>query len=119
MKMIWQPEDIKAGRLIGHPDRLERFIIGYIINSVGNQEYSLVSLSDGLILERSSTAQELAEHLNSAGEIPLEFFSDPSHVKRGQKGGAARSISLSAARRAEIASNAANTRWGKNKTGAV
>lgn len=109
MKIEWQEEDIIPGRLIGRPDRSERWMIGYAPSDTGNR-YCLVSLSDGLV-QPWLPADLLAVNLNVSGEMPVEFFSDPSHVKRGQKGGAARAANLSPERRAEIASNAAKARW--------
>jgi hypothetical protein len=45
--------------------------------------------------------------------MPNESGKDPSAVALGKKGGAARAASLSKKRRAEIAKNAAESRWGK------
>jgi hypothetical protein len=111
MKLEWQAEDIIPGRIVGKPDRLERWMIGYVVSGSENM-YCLVSMADGMVQPPQDKA-DLAELLNNAGEIPIEYFSDPSHIKRGQKGGAARAASLSAARRSEIASTAAIARWKK------
>lgn len=115
MKIEWQPEDIYAGRIVGKPDRAERWMIGYLADVDGPKKWALVSLSDGMIAHRGDTDRFLADRLNAAGDMPVEFFSDPSHVKRGQKGGAARAATLSPERRTEIASTAAKARW-KNRT---
>lgn len=110
MKIEWQIEDIIPGRIVGKPDRIERWMIGYVVDGRNNL-YCLVSLSDGLV-QTARRAKELAELLNASGDIPVEFFSDPSHSKRGRKGGEARAASLSPERRTEIASTAARARWG-------
>lgn len=111
MKIEWQADDITPGRIVGSPDRSERWMIGYVVQTQNRGNlYCLVSLSDGMMQPAMEKAA-LAVVLNNTGDIPVEFFSDPSHVKRGQKGGAARAASLSPQRRAEIASAAANARW--------
>lgn len=110
MKIEWQIDDIIAGRIVGKPDRIERWMIGYVVHGRTNI-YCLVSLSDGLV-QPAMVAEDLAKQLNTSGEMPVEFFSDPSHSKRGRKGGEARAASLSSERRTEIASTAARARWG-------
>lgn len=45
--------------------------------------------------------------------MPDESGKDPAAVALGKKGGKARAASLSKKRKAEIATKAANTRWGK------
>lgn len=109
MKIEWQTDDIAPGRIVGRPDRLERWLIGYH-DAPDGQVYCLVSLSDGMV-QPFRNKVDLAKDLNKSGDIPIEFFSDPARVKRGQKGGAARSAALSPERRSEIASTAARTRW--------
>lgn len=111
MKLEWQAEDIIPGRIVGKPDRMERWMIGYVVAGSGNM-YCLVSMTDGMVNTAMDKAG-LVGLLNDLGEIPIEFFFDPSHSKRGQKGGVARSASLSSARRSEIASAAAIARWKK------
>ena len=111
MKIEWAAEDIRPGRIVGHPDRRERWMIGYLPNATDPSQWALVSLSDGMIAHIGLTAEGLAEHLNASKELPVEFFSDPSHTKRGRKGGNARAASLSPERRSEIASAAASVRW--------
>ena len=29
MKIEWQPDDVQAGRRVGHPERSEQWIVGY------------------------------------------------------------------------------------------
>ena len=47
---------------------------------------------------------------------PEEQGKDPAAAALGRKGGVARSASLSAEKRAEIAKKAAQSRWGRRKT---
>ena len=47
--------------------------------------------------------------------MPDESGKDPAAVSLGKKGGAARAASLTKKRKAEIATNAANTRWMKKR----
>lgn len=113
MKIEWSAEDIEVGRIVGKPDLRERWMIGYLAAGdpgPSDRRYVLVSLSDGMVTQ-AETKNALAILLNKNSNMPVEFFSDPSHVKRGQKGGAARAAALSPERRAEIASAAANSRW--------
>lgn len=110
MRIEWQPDDIIPGRIVGKPDRIERWMIGYVVVSPQKgKAFCLVSLSDGMV-QQARGAEELAADLNEAGELPIEFFSDP--IKLGpQMGGKARAASLSPQRRSEIATGAAKTRW--------
>jgi hypothetical protein len=110
MKIVWAAEDIVPGRIVGNPDHAERWLIG--CHDADDNNFALVSLTDGRI-RAAATAAVLASSLNAAGLMPVEFFSDPSHVKRGQKGARARAESLSPGRRSEIAVTAANARWKK------
>jgi len=114
MKIIWQPGDIHGGRIVGKPDRGERWMIVYMPSERDDIgiAYALVCLDDGVIEGAFTSAEALAARLNESGDLPIEFFSDPTHVKRGQKGAAARAAALSPARRSEIASRAARARWG-------
>lgn len=111
MKIEWQIEDIQAGRIVGKPDRIERWMIGYLPGERNQNKWALVSLADGMVIQTGSTAEQMCSHLNTSGDVPIEFFSDPDHRKRGMKGGAARAASLSPERRSEIAAQAANARW--------
>lgn len=109
MKIIWSAEDILGGRIVGKPDQSERWLIGYL---KAGKEYALISLTDGCVLP-ATTAEEMANSLNAGALMPIEFFSDPGHVKRGQRGARARTESLSPERRSEIAAAAARARWQK------
>lgn len=107
MKIEWTAEDITPGRVVGKPDRNERWMIGYFGDAERGQEdrYALVSTTDGMIGLRMG-AQGLATQLNKSGEIPAEFIDSPQ-----SKGGKNRAASLTSARRSEIASSAAQARW--------
>ena len=111
MKIEWQPDDIQAGRRIGHPERAEQWVIGYSAGMTSDEaRWTLVSLTDGMIGDLVTTA-ELAARLNQSGELPLELLPS-TYRERGAKGGKARAAALTARRRSEIASAAGNARWG-------
>jgi hypothetical protein len=79
MKIEWQVEDIQAGRIVGKPDRGERWMIGWLNGTTQHEpRWCLVSLSDGCI-QPAHDATAMAASLNQSGEVPAEFFSDPSH----------------------------------------
>lgn len=70
MKVQWERDDIRPGRIVGIRGRKERWLIGYI--GAGG-DYALVSLSDGMICEKMS-ADQMAAALNKSGEIPAEYL---------------------------------------------
>jgi hypothetical protein len=105
MKIEWQPEDIVAGRVVGKPDRNERWMIGYKSTAADDVRWCLVSLTDGMI-HPALSKDALALHLNGCGEMPSEFLDSPQ-----ARGGRARAASMSKAERIEQARNAANVRW--------
>jgi hypothetical protein len=107
MKIEWEADDIVCGRRVGHPDRSEQHMIGFLANVAGLDRYVLISLSDGMVSDRY-TKEMLAARLNSSAERPIELG---PIGERGRKGGRARAANLSSERRSEIASNAANARW--------
>lgn len=72
MKVEWEQVDIIAGRKTGHPRRQERWMIGYIPNT-GKNNWTLISLSDGLVDGPRSQLQ-LAAQLNSMCELPAELL---------------------------------------------
>jgi len=72
MRCIWDPRDIKPGRIIGKPDRTERWMIGYIADR-GTNRYVLVSLSDGLVT-LPVPPDMLASQLTKEGELPSELL---------------------------------------------
>lgn len=109
MKIEWQEIDIQAGRRVGHPERIEQWMIGYKADAAAGEasRWTLISLSDGMV-QPSMTKAILADYLNKTGDLPVELL--PAASKQ-QKGGRARAANMSAERRSEIASAAANARW--------
>lgn len=86
MKIEWQPDDIQAGRRIGHPNRGEQWMIGYEAGMRSDEpRWRLVSLSDGIIGPMLSR-EDMALRLNDSGELPTELL--PATAK-GQRGGRA------------------------------
>lgn len=74
MKIIWEPQDIVAGRRVGKLDRGERWIIGYNPLMIKDEpRYMLVSLSDGMV-NQYYDKQGLCDRLNAAGEMPSELL---------------------------------------------
>jgi hypothetical protein len=57
--------------------------------------------------------QAIGEHIDGSPLIEDSVSKMPSAVSRGKKGGKARASNLPAAKRKEIASRAANARWGR------
>lgn len=74
MRVTWEADDIKPGRVVGKPDRRERWMIGYGAWTQSDIRYSLISLSDGQICTLQSK-QNLAEQLTLSGELPVELLS--------------------------------------------
>lgn len=115
MKIEWDEDDIQAGRRTGHPERIEQSIIGYLANMTSDEpRWVLVSLSDGMV-SPPTTKMLLAAKLNAMNERPLELIPSDNRAK-GSKGGKARAAALTPERRSEIASAAANARWGNGST---
>jgi hypothetical protein len=111
MRIEWEADDIICGRRVGHPDRSEQHMIGYLANVGALDRYVLISLSDGMVSDRY-TKEMLAARLNSSAERPVELG---AMSERGRRGGKARAANLSPERRSEIASDAASTRWNGRK----
>lgn len=81
MKVEWTAEDIKPGRIVGRPDRRERWMIGYLTDYLNSDcRYALVSTSDGMVQARL-TKEGMAQHLNAAEEIPVELL--PTVLEQG------------------------------------
>lgn len=75
MKITWETNDIIAGRRAGKSDRVEVWIIGYDPNTPpGKPKWALISTEDGMISRRGLTKEQLASHLNSSGDYPVELF---------------------------------------------
>ena len=73
MKVEWQIEDVRAGRRVGKPGRKEQWMICYS-PSEGATRWGLVSLSDGALAFVNRSREYAVNHLNTAGELPLELF---------------------------------------------
>lgn len=67
MKYQWEAQDVVAGRKVDSHNRAERYMIGYdaSINTDGN--LLLVSLRDGMLVEKGATAEALAQRMNESG----------------------------------------------------
>jgi hypothetical protein len=77
MKVEWTAQDIKAGRIVGKPDRKERWMIGYLgSTSASEHRWCLVSMADGMI-GIAQSAKLLADMLTSEGELPAELLPAP------------------------------------------
>lgn len=77
MKVIWETEDIKVGRLVGHTACSERAIIGYDPREEDSQyKYVLVSLSDGMVICAPTTKFLIAKQLNDEDYQPYELLSN-------------------------------------------
>lgn len=74
MKVVWEIEDIKSGRVVGKPDVNERFMIGWRTALHGPNTVHMISLLDGMVLH--DTAQEVCDHLNNGGWQPIELQRD-------------------------------------------
>ncbi|HDV6123122.1 TPA: hypothetical protein RJN57_000626 [Pseudomonas aeruginosa] len=68
MKYQWEAQDVVAGRKVDSHNRAERYMIGYdaSINSE-NGNLLLVSLRDGMLVEKGVTAEALAQRMNESG----------------------------------------------------
>lgn len=74
MKVTWEPEDIKAGRIIYSPNHKARFILSFR-SDVGEKgpRWFYIRLDDGLIYARDQTAEQLAEDFTRWGYLPYEL----------------------------------------------
>lgn len=70
MRITWEPMDIVPGQRVGADQREEQWIIGYM---PANNDRALISLTDGMVA-KVGTAEEIANHLNSSGDSPLELL---------------------------------------------
>lgn len=112
MKFEWEVSDIIPGRVVGHPDRIERWMIGYRVTPGDGNEYVLVSMADGMVQAPLANTGAMAAMLNQTGDIPIEFLpASCAAARAGAKGGQARAAKLTAQRRSDIASKAGKARW--------
>jgi len=73
MKVEWHVDDIRPGRIVGKPQRGERWMIGYFTHRDDDRRWTLNSLSDGLVQEPVTKA-EMVVKLNQSGDLPVELF---------------------------------------------
>lgn len=72
MKIVWERDDIRAGRRVGKPERWERWIIGYEDAHRDREvRWCLISTTDGMV-QSGFTREALAALLTSSGEFPEE-----------------------------------------------
>ena len=80
MKIIWEPQDVQAGLIVGKSDRVERWLIGYdpAVGWADDPAYApkwaMISLEDGMFAAVGQTREQLAAYLNHAGEFPAVLF---------------------------------------------
>jgi len=74
MKVTWEPEDIRCGRIMNTPNAEEQWMIGYnpMIDTMAM--YTIISLSDGMIGCEPTTRSLLAQLLNQGKYIPEELI---------------------------------------------
>jgi hypothetical protein len=73
MKVLWEANDIRAGRRYSKDGLNEVWIIGY--DPLRPQAYFSISLSDGLISNgKGSTRDELAADLTTNKYVPVELL---------------------------------------------
>jgi hypothetical protein len=74
MRFIWEEKDITAGRHVALGNgAAERWMIGYFADAIDNKKWTLVSLSDGMILGKPYTKAELAANLNDNNNVPVSI----------------------------------------------
>jgi hypothetical protein len=68
MKYQWEAQDVVAGRHVDSHNRAERYMIGYDA-SINTEDGNLllVSLRDGMLVEKGVTAAALAQRMNESG----------------------------------------------------
>lgn len=73
MKFTWEESDITPGTVVGAPMREERWIIGYLAWADGEDKYTLISLSDGMVVQ-AMTKKKLAAQLSDTNEHPAALL---------------------------------------------
>lgn len=73
MKIEWSAADIKAGIIVGKPERQERWMIGYLAHATDEHRWCLVSQNDGMVTSIQS-ASLMAIYLTAEGEMPAILF---------------------------------------------
>jgi len=74
MKVIWEEQDIKAGRRFRSLYGREIWIIGYIAASP--TKWTVVSTLDGMVNSLLKTRQDVVDFLNRNEDLPLELLDD-------------------------------------------
>lgn len=76
MKVIWEPNDIKAGKVYAKSETGEKWMIGYLSWKGDADKYVSISLLDGWVTTANSQSA-LAEKLTEDGYLPIELLSPP------------------------------------------
>jgi hypothetical protein len=75
MKIVWEPQDIRAGRRVRKPTASEEWLIGYDPSAQEAHKYmAIISLADGMISAKGMDPQGIADFLNEAGNFPVELL---------------------------------------------
>lgn len=74
MKVIWEPQDIVAGSVVGVNERKNRYIITLDTSAPSTAAWGIVDLSDGAITHKDMSRDELAEALTREGQWPNELL---------------------------------------------
>lgn len=69
MKVQWEKNDLRVGRVVGRVTSRERWVIGY---NPADDARALVSLDDGMIM--SYTIDEMLNRLNDGQFLPKEIL---------------------------------------------
>lgn len=76
MRVGWEEQDIKPGRRFKGRSGSEVWMIGYIISAEESNQYTVVSLLDGMVNGKLKTRGDVAEFLNKNMDLPLELVDD-------------------------------------------
>jgi len=74
MKFTWEPRDVVVGQVVGQHGRTERWMIGYDPRDPDDSKFVIVSLEDGMIVNRRLTIVGVADYLSQSGDYPVELF---------------------------------------------
>lgn len=73
MRVIWDEDDVKVGRVYGKSGIKEQWLIGYRADLSGDARYVSVSTSDGMVTI-PRTKRGMAENLSRNGYSPVEYL---------------------------------------------
>jgi hypothetical protein len=78
MKVVWEPDDIRAGIRVRKPGCNETWMIGYdaAIHGSETPAYAIISLADGMICVKGHNPTEVADFLNRAGDQPVALVGE-------------------------------------------